>query len=72
MEATGDMAAVEEQRKEYHIAFGVDAGDALIEQEYFCNWVPHDAKVKELGTERSPLYLSISSISAARAVILST
>jgi phage terminase large subunit len=33
-----DMAAVEEQRKEYHIAFGVDAGDALIEQEYFCNW----------------------------------
>lgn len=30
--------AVEEQRKEYHAMFGVDQGDALIEQEYFCSF----------------------------------
>ena len=29
---------VEEQRKEYHAIFGEDAGDALIEQEYFCSF----------------------------------
>lgn len=30
--------AVEEQRKEYHALFGVDQGDALIEQEYYCSF----------------------------------
>lgn len=29
---------VEKQRKEYHRLFGVDAGDAMIEQEWFCSW----------------------------------
>ena len=29
---------VEEQRTEYHAIFGVDAGDALIDQEYFCSF----------------------------------
>lgn len=29
---------VEEQRKEYHAIFGKDAGDALIEQEYWCSF----------------------------------
>jgi len=29
---------VEEQRREYHAIFGVEAGDALIEQEYFCSF----------------------------------
>src|SRR5262245_40451216 len=29
---------VEQQRKEYHAIFGVDAGDALIEQEYWCSF----------------------------------
>jgi phage terminase large subunit len=29
---------VEAQRREYHSIFGVDAGDALIEQEYFCSF----------------------------------
>lgn len=29
---------VEKQRKEYHSVFGVDAGDALIEQEYYCSF----------------------------------
>lgn len=29
---------VETQRKEYHSIFGVDAGDALIEQEYYCSF----------------------------------
>lgn len=29
---------VEEQRKEYHAIFGPDAGDALIEQEYWCSF----------------------------------
>lgn len=29
---------VEAQRKEYHAIFGEDAGDALIEQEYFCSF----------------------------------
>lgn len=30
--------AVEEQRQEYHALFGEDAGDALIEQEYYCSF----------------------------------
>lgn len=30
------LARVEEQRREYYKIFGKDAGDALIEQEYFC------------------------------------
>ncbi len=29
---------IEEQRKEYHSIFGMDAGDALIEQEYWCSF----------------------------------
>src|SRR5262249_43895629 len=29
---------VEEQRKEYRSLFGEDAGDALIQQEYFCSF----------------------------------
>lgn len=29
---------VEEQRKEYHSIFGIDAGDALIDQEYWCSF----------------------------------
>ena len=32
------LATVEQQRKEYHSLFGLDAGDALIEQEYFCSF----------------------------------
>ena len=32
------LEAVEQQRKEYHSLFGLDAGDALIEQEYFCSF----------------------------------
>lgn len=29
---------VEEQRHEYHAIFGIDAGDALIDQEYWCSF----------------------------------
>jgi phage terminase large subunit len=29
---------IEAQREEYHALFGVDAGDALIEQEYWCSF----------------------------------
>lgn len=29
---------VEQQRREYHAIFGQDAGDALIEQEYYCSF----------------------------------
>lgn len=32
------LADVEIQRKEYHDLFGVEAGDALIEQEWFCSF----------------------------------
>ena len=32
------LAQVERQRQEYHRIFGEDAGDALIEQEYFCSF----------------------------------
>jgi len=32
------LDAVERQRGEYHAIFGADAGDALIEQEYFCSF----------------------------------
>lgn len=32
------LEAVEQQRKEYHAIFGEDAGDALIEQEYWCSF----------------------------------
>lgn len=37
---TGAMSheAVEIQRREYHGIFGEDAGDALIDQEYFCSF----------------------------------
>jgi hypothetical protein len=30
--------AVEQQRREYHSLFGQDAGDALIQQEYYCSF----------------------------------
>lgn len=29
---------IEEQRADYHALFGIDAGDALIEQEYWCSF----------------------------------
>lgn len=29
---------VEKQRKEYHMLYGQEAGDALIQQEFFCSW----------------------------------
>lgn len=32
------LEQVEEQRREYHSLFGKDAGDALIQQEYFCSF----------------------------------
>lgn len=32
------LAMVEQQRKEYHAIFGVDAGDAMIQQEFWCSW----------------------------------
>jgi len=32
------LALIEEQRREYHAIFGVDAGDALIDQEYWCSF----------------------------------
>jgi hypothetical protein len=32
------LELIEKQRKEYHSIFGEDAGDALIEQEYFCSF----------------------------------
>ncbi|ULQ46952.1 hypothetical protein JN531_001390 [Flagellatimonas centrodinii] len=32
------LEAVEEQRREYHGIYGAEAGDALIEQEYFCSF----------------------------------
>jgi phage terminase large subunit len=32
------LDAVEQQRKEYHSLFGIDAGDALIQQEYYCSF----------------------------------
>lgn len=32
------LAQVEEQRKEYHKLFGLEAGDSLIEQEYFVSF----------------------------------
>ncbi len=37
---TGAMspAAIEQQRKEYHSVYGDEAGDALIEQEYYCSF----------------------------------
>jgi hypothetical protein len=31
-------AHIAEQRREYHAVFGEEAGDALIEQEYWCSW----------------------------------
>jgi hypothetical protein len=38
-EQTGfPLDLIEEQRKEYHAIFGIDAGDALIEQEYWCSF----------------------------------
>jgi hypothetical protein len=38
MESGFSLERVEEARKEYHAIFGQDAGDALIEQEYFCSF----------------------------------
>ena len=32
------LSAVEEQRREYHSIYGEDAGDALIQQEYYCSF----------------------------------
>lgn len=32
------LETVEEQRKDYHSLYGQDAGDALIEQEYWCSF----------------------------------
>jgi phage terminase large subunit len=32
------LELIEKQRKEYHAIFGQDAGDALIEQEYYCSF----------------------------------
>jgi hypothetical protein len=32
------LDAVEQQRKEYHAIYGEDAGDALIEQEFWCSF----------------------------------
>lgn len=32
------LEVVEEQRIEYHSIYGIDAGDALIEQEFFCSF----------------------------------
>lgn len=32
------LELVEEQRAEYHAIFGIDAGDALIDQEYWCSF----------------------------------
>lgn len=32
------MEKVEAAREEYHALYGIDAGDALIEQEYFCSF----------------------------------
>ena len=29
---------IEAQRREYHAIFGIEAGDALIEQEYYCSF----------------------------------
>lgn len=33
-----DLGLIEKQRREYHGIFGEEAGDALIEQEYFCSF----------------------------------
>jgi phage terminase large subunit len=32
------LDSVEQQRKEYHALYGDEAGDALIEQEYYCSF----------------------------------
>jgi phage terminase large subunit len=32
------LADVEAQRKEYHAIYGPEAGDALIQQEFWCSW----------------------------------
>src|SRR5262245_2392381 len=45
------LEAVEEQRKEYHALFGEVAGDALIEQEYYCSFdsvIPGSYYAKEM------------------------
>jgi hypothetical protein len=38
VQPTVTLDDVEIQRREYHDLFGSDAGDALIEQEWFCSW----------------------------------
>jgi phage terminase large subunit len=38
MEPTVTLEDVEMQRREYHRLFGIDAGDAMIEQEWFCSF----------------------------------
>lgn len=38
METGYPLERIEKQRKEYHDFFGVDAGNSLIEQEYFCSF----------------------------------
>jgi phage terminase large subunit len=43
--------AVEAQRKEYHALFGEAAGDALIDQEYYCSFdsvIPGSYYAKEM------------------------
>ena len=43
--------AVEAQRREYHALFGEAAGDALIEQEYYCSFssvIPGSFYAKEM------------------------
>jgi phage terminase large subunit len=32
------LEQVEQQRKEYHAIYGEDAGDAMIQQEFWCSW----------------------------------
>lgn len=38
VEPSVTLADVELQRAEYHAMFGKDAGDALIDQEWYCSW----------------------------------
>lgn len=38
VEPSVTLDAVEQARKEYHALFGEEAGDAMIEQEWYCSW----------------------------------
>lgn len=57
---TGVMSkeAIEKERRRYHAIFGIEAGDALIEQEYYCSfdaavlgsyWGPDLARLDKAG-----------------------